>query len=133
MATPRVATLGPYSSRPRSLRARLRERFQAAQRDVQNRDQSRQIVFECKLAVMQMGDGADQREAEPSTAFRPARVEPSEAPQRFLAALFGDARSMIGDGDREAFPILADGDLDGSTRSAVADRIFDQIADRLGD
>src|SRR5574338_342041 len=99
-------------------------------RDFQRCDEAGAIVLQDDLAVVEVSDGLDQGEAEPGALGRAARIEPPEAPQRLAPSVLGDPRSAVRHPDREgaARGYRAHVDL---AASAVANRVFDEVADRL--
>src|SRR6185503_17017776 len=107
MKRPKPAAISAVSVAPCALSAHRRG---SIQRQVERSDQSRLIVPEHKLAVVEVSDRGDQRQAKAGAFFGATRIEAAEPPQRFAAPLFGDSRTAVGDLDRE--PLAPGNDRD---------------------
>src|SRR5690349_11718096 len=70
------------------------------------------VIVQQKLAVVQMGDGFGQCEAEPGTLVRAARVEAPESLHRLLAAVERDAGPAVGDFDPDLLLPGTDANVD---------------------
>ena len=97
----------------------------------EDRDQSGAIVFEHQLAIVQMGDGFGERETETGTFVGPARIEATKAAARLIASFDRDTWTAVGHFDADETFAWPDANPDFSAARAIADRVFDEVADRL--
>src|SRR5215472_6915042 len=94
--------------------------------------QSRLIVGQIDDHMMQPGDCRHEAETEPAPGRRPARIEAIEAAEYLRAFRRRDARAAVGDDtDRMASCKLAR-QLDPRAGWRVAQRVFHEIDEHLG-
>src|SRR6185312_14114077 len=95
--------------------------------------QPRLIVVEQQLALVEVGDRLGKGEAEAGPFVGAARIQPPESAKRLFAPVERDAWSAIRDLKADLFVAGAHSNVDlAALRRAVADRVFDQVAERLG-
>ena len=82
---------------------------------------------------MEMGDRFGEREAEPGSLVGAAGIKAAEPPHGLPVKLSRNTGPAITDGYADVAVRAVDGDLDLAAARSVADRIFDQVADRLGE
>src|SRR5690349_6046218 len=79
-----------------------------------------------------MRDGSGQSEAKAGAFLGPAGVQASEPAQGLASEAFRDARPAIRNFDADLLAVLAKADADLGALG-VANSVFDQIAERLGE
>src|SRR3954470_6074966 len=80
---------------------------------------------------MEMSDGFGQREAEPRSLVRPARIEPAEPAPCLVTSLGRNAGSAVADLDANVPVAGLDPDANLAAAGAITDRILNQVADGL--
>ena len=80
-----------------------------------------------------MGNRLGERQPEPRAFVRTAGVEPSKSPPRLFASFRRNSGPAVGDLDADGALTGFDADADLATGCAVAQRIFDEVAYRLGE
>src|SRR5690242_11067585 len=124
----RLPRLSSVSAQPRRRSARALRRVHWQLHDD---EESRLIILEQKLSLVQVGDGLSQRQAKAGALVGAARIEPPEALHRLLPALQRDSGAPVGDFDPDLLLARAYPDLDLSAARSIADRVLDEVADRL--
>ena len=122
-----AAAMGPVARQPRSGGARLLR----IDRKLESGQESRPIVLEHQLTLVEMGDGFGERETEPRAFVRSTGIETAEAPPRLGQSLGWNAGAAIANLDANLAFAGLDPDRDFAAPRTVADRIFDEIAHRL--
>src|SRR6185437_7417390 len=105
-------------------------------RQIHYRTHARRVVLDPESAVMQPGDGGDERQAEPRAWFAPALLQPHEALQYTLPVPFRNARSVVADNDQYPPAVGLDADDDLSLLAGLAwvpvfDRVLDEVDEGL--
>src|SRR5205823_5497798 len=89
-------------------------------REHQDGQQSRLVVLEHQLAVVEVGDGLREGEPESCALIGAAGVEPSEAAACFVAPLGRNSWAAVADLDPNVALVRLDPDSDLASGSAVA-------------
>src|SRR5262245_31137881 len=84
------------------------------------------IVFHVEARLVQPGHHRDEAETEATARVASAALDPVEALEHMLALLAGDARPMIGDGDRGVTVLVPHRHLD-ITHPAMSYGIVDEV------
>src|SRR5438270_13999811 len=94
-------------------------------RQVERREQSRRIVLEQQLAVVEVSDGFGERQSEAGPLVGAARIEASEAAPGFVPARGRDAWPAVGDLDPDPPFAGPDAGADLAAARPVAAGVFD--------
>ena len=80
---------------------------------------------------MQLCDGGDQAQAEPTARRAPALLDPMEPPQHRIPLRFGNAGARIADLDAETILSAQYAQPDLPAGRGELDGVIDEVADRL--
>jgi len=83
--------------------------------------QSRLVVGQRNIYAMQVGDGADEAEAEAASGCRPALVESVEAAEDLVALGFRNTRARVTDGRDQSVSVGRKRKVDAGTYPAGND------------
>lgn len=90
-------------------------------------------IAKFKATTVPARDGFDEGQAEPEAGSGATCIQPLEPPQSALTILRGDPWPIVVYAQAHASSVLLEADCDTSAVRRVADRILDQVAQRLGE